>query len=380
MSLKNKINRWISAGLINQSQAEAILHYEKTERPRTIWGLSGFLLVAACSAGLGMIALIAANWRAIPIYAKLAGYFVLLISLGYYLLTIKLKNKSNFLSESLLIFFVILCLAGIGLISQIYNIGGEFYETLLLWSSITFLLTLLDDKELTSHIWLTSFYIGFSSWVMSAIVDTEVFLKITLQFPVFFLGLTMVLHNQKIEKTLPLNLFLPKRKALAKWAVFTGFISLISFNILSFESDSNKTIGAFDFILLSLLGGFVFTAITFSPYKKIQKNLLHGTLLLFFLFYIMALSIELNSLLSTFVSILILSLPAFFFATFKKKKLFGLFIFAIAVRLLIFYIDIYVSLMVTGLILIALAGLIFITVQLVKKNEKQILQWLTKLE
>ena len=380
MSLKSKTKRWLSAGLINQSQAEAILYYEKTEKSGTIWSLSGFLIVAACSAGLGMIALIAANWRAIPIYAKLAGYFTLLTSLGYYLLTIKLKNKSRFLSESLLIFFVIFCLAGIGLISQIYNITGEFYEPLLLWSFITFFLILLADKRLILHIWFSGFYIAFSSWTMDVISNTEISLKIILLFPIFFLGLATVLHNKKIEKTLPFNLLLPKRKALAEWTVFTGFISFIFFNVLSFESDSNKAVGAFDFILLSLLGGFVFTAIKFSPYKKIQKNLLNSTCFLFFLFYIMAFSTELNSLLSTLISILTLSLPAFFFATFKRKKLFGLFIFAIVVRLLIFYIDIYVSLMMTGLILVALAGLIFITVQLVKKNEKQISQWLTKLE
>lgn len=256
MSLKNKIKRWLFAGLINQSQAEAILHYEKTKTPGTIWSLSGFLVVAAFSAGLGMIALIAANWRVIPIYTKLAGYFALLISLGYYLLIINLKNRSRFLSESLLIFFIILCLAGIGLISQIYNIGGEFYEALLFWSFITFFLTLLTDKRLILHIWFSGFYIAFSFWIMDIIVDTELSLKIILLIPVFFLGLAMILHNEKIEKTLPLNLLLPKRKALAEWTVFTGFISLIYFNVLSFELDSNKAISAFDFILLSLLGGF----------------------------------------------------------------------------------------------------------------------------
>ena len=131
MSIQNKTKRWLKEGLITEEQKVAILQYEKSSKPHLSYSLYGFLVVAVVSASLGLIALIAANWRIIPSFVKLTLYFVSLGGLSFYAIkTYKISHKSQFWFEGLLLFFMLFCLAGIGLIAQIYNIKGEAHHTL----------------------------------------------------------------------------------------------------------------------------------------------------------------------------------------------------------------------------------------------------------
>ena len=186
--LKNKVDKWLSEGLISHTQKEAILNYEKTSKGGS-WILYGFLTVAVFSAGLGIIALIAANWRDIPPLVKLTCYFVLLGGVGW--LTLKQKSQRGF--ELLLIFFIILCLAGIGLILQIYNIEGESYKALFFWSFITAGLMACSRTELSMWLWLGGLYMACIGWLTSINNDSLFFKNcFTASFAVFFFGCNTV--------------------------------------------------------------------------------------------------------------------------------------------------------------------------------------------
>ena len=84
MSIQNKAKKWLKEGLITEEQKTAILQHEKSSKPHLSYSLYGFLIVAVVSASLGLIALIAANWRIIPSFVKLTVYFLSLGGLSFY--------------------------------------------------------------------------------------------------------------------------------------------------------------------------------------------------------------------------------------------------------------------------------------------------------
>ena len=366
--LKSKVDKWLSEGLISHKQKEDILNYEKTSKGGS-WILYGFLIVAVFSASLGVIALIAANWRAIPPFVKLISYFMVLGAVGQ----LALKQKPKAMFELLLIFFMILCLAGIGLISQIYNIEGESYKALFFWSVITAGLMACSRTELSMYLWLGGLYMACIGWLTSMDNDS-LFFKTLLLHPLLFFSLAMLLYNKKIRQTFPLLTI--KRKTIEEWAVFTGFISLIGLHFVP----SNLKTAFFEPAILLFISLLVFTSVFLSAYKKIQKHLLTGILLLFFLFYFLAFSTKLNSLVLMIFSSLMLALCAFFFATLKKQKLFMLFITAMILRILFFYINLFKSLAFTGFILVLMSFIIVVGVQVLKKNKAKLRCWMEQWE
>ena len=62
--------RWQQAGLIDADLAQRILAWESTHRrPVFLWAIAG---MGALAVGLGVMAIVGANWEDIPAWAKLA--------------------------------------------------------------------------------------------------------------------------------------------------------------------------------------------------------------------------------------------------------------------------------------------------------------------
>ena len=376
MALKTKINKWLSKGIITQEQGEAILNYEKSAKSSLSWSLYGFLILAAFSVGLGVVSLIAANWQFIPDYIKLTGYFLFLSCVGLPILNTKIIKKSPLLFEVFLIFFMLLCLGGIGLISQIYNIKGEVHSALFLWSVITSGVMAVSRGKAAMHIWLIGLYAGFISWGMhNKDLDFQVVVLSCFLASVLF---SMLFHNQKIAKILPT--LLSKRKAFEEWAVFYGFLSLIVFNLLSVLGETEVSLLEISFI--GSLEILTFLAIAFSNYKTTQKYLLALILSVIFLFFLVPSQYAENRLIlvNTIFSVMIFSLSAFFFITLEKRRLFVLCIVATIIRLIFFYIEIFTSLTVTGLMLVLLGLIIVFLIRLFDKNKEDIKKWIESLE
>ncbi|CAN0505988.1 unnamed protein product, partial [Phaeothamnion confervicola] len=69
------LKRWRSAGLLDDGAVGRISAWEATHRrPLWLWALSG---MGALAIGLGVVAVVAANWESIPLGAKLAGDLLL---------------------------------------------------------------------------------------------------------------------------------------------------------------------------------------------------------------------------------------------------------------------------------------------------------------
>ena len=374
MDIKNKkAKAWLKEGLISEDQMEAILRYEKSKKPTFSYSLYGFLTVAVVSVSLGLIALIAANWWIIPSFVKLIVYFLSLGGLSFYAIK-KDLNPNGLWFSGLLLFFMVFCLAGIGLIAQIYNIKGESYQTLFFWSLLTVGLMLLSQGSMVLYLWFASFYSAIWLFLIEEVLDGQLLFKFLLCQPLLLGFFALFFHNKKVVKAFPSLKF--KRQVFEEGALLASLLSLVLFHTISRSSQLNEV----DFFLLGPFCGLTVLGIYLSAYKKIQKKLLTGILSLFFLFYVLAFESSFNSLGLMIFSVLFLTLFAFFFATLKKKQIFTFFIFAIIVRILIFYISLFKNLTVTGLILLFSGFFIFAVVKWIKNNEQQWIKWVDSLE
>lgn len=160
MLIKTKLERWQQAGLLSFEQVERILAFENQHPQRSNWWLYSFIILGSAIVGLGIISLIAANWADMPDHLKLGADFLLLGILALGIFQQYPNRQQGVWFEVLTVGFMLLCLASIGLISQIFHVGGQWYHALLFWAVITFLLSLFTRHDFTRFFWVTLFLPG----------------------------------------------------------------------------------------------------------------------------------------------------------------------------------------------------------------------------
>lgn len=129
-SIKGKFKRWQEAGLISEEQSVAILAFEKERK-------SGKLIKDMTNVGifavlLGVASLVASNWSDIPPNLKLAGHFILNILVAGFMLRID-GVKHPVIKDACVLLLFGLFLTFIALIGQVYQLSGDIYLTLLVW-------------------------------------------------------------------------------------------------------------------------------------------------------------------------------------------------------------------------------------------------------
>lgn len=157
MNLSVKLSDWQKNNLITASQKTAILDYEnRVKRPMLFYSL---LFLSCFCIGIGLIAIIAANWEIIPSWVKLLTDFVILFSIAWGIGYTHKPNKALF-AEGLIICYALLILGSIGLIAQIFQLPAQGLSALLLWSLLTFPLLFLTSKPLLPGLWFLAFFIS----------------------------------------------------------------------------------------------------------------------------------------------------------------------------------------------------------------------------
>ena len=106
-----------------------------------------------------MIAVIAANWEAIPAAVKLGVDFALLCTAAWGVWHSRRKGR-NLAAEALLTAFALLVLGSIGLVGQIYHLPAHGLSALLFWSVLTFPLLFLSSKPLFPGLWFIGFFLS----------------------------------------------------------------------------------------------------------------------------------------------------------------------------------------------------------------------------
>ncbi len=356
--LEKGLKEWVALGLISSDQAARIRHHEAA-KPEASWVLSGLLLLGAGIVGIGIISLIAANWNEIPDPVKLGGDFLLLTALAVATFR-SWEAKKAIQFEALLLSFLILCLASIGLISQIYHTGGKLYQALLLWSLITFGAAIAARRTAVPFLWAGAFLTGLVFTALDSVALQPIFQRdyhaVFMAVPLLCAGLT-VLSKGLAEESGP-------TRAFRSWTLIAGLLALV---VAEFPELSRYKVGEGQ---TALVPGYVLgTVAAFGiwrsfGYRNIQKKLLLLTLGLFFIpFHLPRVGIE-APLTYAVLTIAVLSLVAIFLASLKERRLFQLFLSFLSLRFLVLYFQAFgglattgVGLIISGCLVIALAVL-----------------------
>lgn len=117
---------------------------------------------AAFLIGLGIIALVAANWEQIPNNIKLGGAVILMIANATAVI-LSIKFKKNILKQVLCGVFAALIMAVIGLIGQIFQLSSDVSGACLLWAACAWPLFLITPRLL--WLWIPLLFIGTKSFL-----------------------------------------------------------------------------------------------------------------------------------------------------------------------------------------------------------------------
>jgi uncharacterized membrane protein len=275
-STQKSLTRWLKQGLITAEQQQAILDFEAT-KPTGSWQSWGFVALGAIIAGIGLVSIVAANWGAIPDSLKLGFDFFLLTitALGIYFNQNSLKPHRF---DALIIIYLLLCLASIGLISQIYHTGGLLHHAFLFWSAITLPVALFSRKAFVPYLWVTIF--------MPSLV------LVIGEFSGKGIGNSDFLFDLKLA---------PQLVALA--ALLCGFLALLLRQF--FELPSFQRIFYFWFLMVGLFALGVFDALHSFGEAGIMRQELYGALIILALAMSVLLWMQIDYLKSNRVLLLI---------------------------------------------------------------------------
>ena len=279
--LDKKLLSWEQQGLISGDQADAIRAFERGEPDSGgHWWLYSLLILGAAIIGLGIISLIAANWARIPDDLKLGADFALLASLAVAILW--LQKRRHYAFDALIMGFIILCLATIGLIAQIYHINGNWYHALLLWASITFPLVTFS-RHLSVHFFWTSLFLHAAIWSLVGLTAGN--LRHAYQeIPAMFL-LAPLLSATLYSLTQRLHLLEKFRSSFFFWFQISGLLALIVVDTLRSGGDV-QTFQASWYIPAWCMAGVLTVIILLRPdYTWLNRGLLIGAIVLLLLYY-----------------------------------------------------------------------------------------------
>ncbi len=130
VNLDKALVRWQERGFIDGDTATAIRSFESAKhKPFFAWAayiLGGFAIT------IGIIALVAANWSAIPATAKLVAHFSLSLAVGLALIVVQARSH-RVATELLSLIAFGLTLSLIALIGQVYQIQSPLWAGLTTW-------------------------------------------------------------------------------------------------------------------------------------------------------------------------------------------------------------------------------------------------------
>lgn len=129
--------------------------------------------------GLGIIALVAANWEQIPNNIKLGGAVSLMV-VNAAAVILSMKFKKNTLTQVLCGVFAALIMAVIGLIGQIFQLRSDVSGACLLWALCAWPLFLITPRLL--WLWIPLLFVGTKSFAIYNTFVGDVLLNIGLNY------------------------------------------------------------------------------------------------------------------------------------------------------------------------------------------------------
>lgn len=154
-AVRARIEQWREAGMIDAATADRLAAHEAAAG-----GASGFhaafTLIGAGAVALGMAALVAANWDALPIWLKLGAHVAINLSLGVWAAAAVKRQPGGAGAEALLIVLSGSILAFIAHVGQSFQLQGDLFAPLATWLALTAPFTIALGRSLALR-WLFTF-------------------------------------------------------------------------------------------------------------------------------------------------------------------------------------------------------------------------------
>ena len=375
--IEKKIAHWQQRGLIDATQAEKILDYERQsgKSRRTSVVLYGFVVLGGCVISIGVISLIAANWDGISSAVKLGIAFGVHLGLAAGIYWAQSRGR-DILFDVLGTIFLFWCLATIGLVAQIFPAGGEPYQALTFWLIITLPLSYFGKRGVLASLWVLALFATFFTWTLDEkswwathfmLDESHSYVRDAALFPLFMisalwsLALASVCTHVRSLRHFATN--------LAFWGLAASMAAAVAGDI--YWSTHEFSTGHEDvllpaYALLALAAIVVGTRIDTTRREKIVLTLL---LALSVLIYVpsrhggsFVSDHDIAGAVGAIYSVLSMVLLAIYFALRQRYALFNAVTIAIGVRFLIVYFQVFedlaytgVGLVISGLVIIGLA-------------------------
>ena len=206
MSLDRRLEAWLRAGIIDEETSNRIRAFEdKHKRPTALYALVG---LGALAIGIGFVAIVAANWDAIPPAMKLGADLLIGAGLAFGIER-GLRRGGGWGAEALLMVYYLFVLASIGLLGQLYQLGSPLHLALGLWSLATLPLLFLTRSRFAGLLWasglITTYVANTIPWVErveeSAQLDVALSLGLALPTLLFVSSLLLRPGSEKAART-----------------------------------------------------------------------------------------------------------------------------------------------------------------------------------
>lgn len=367
MNINKKLVIWEKEKLISSEQGKAIMNFENLyRRPVLLYALS-FLSIFCI--GLGFVAIIASNWQAIPPFAKIGADIILLglISWGVWAARIK---SCDWAAEALIVLFAITIMASIGLIGQVYQLQSVSYRAYFLWSILSLPLLFFSCKTILPIIWWPLFIFSGLDFLASYEWFYKVYQILLSSFP-FATSLALIVVLACIYTLI--SLFKKSDFSLIK--AYRFWLIIIIFAEICFMDYGAGNVWVADLIGYSLKFSFnlwfvgTSTIIIFFMglinYKARQSLLLPGVIASMFVFAavynFLPQSETILEMWGFLLSMSCLSLLVVYGIKHNQTRLINLATALMAVRIFIVYLQVFGSLMSTGIGLLS-SGVVFLGV------------------
>jgi uncharacterized membrane protein len=356
-TIENKIKSWTEAKLISSEQATAILDYEESHDSKRSWAASavaGFGIIVFLT---GVISIIASNWEHISSLTKIISYFIIQALLG--IAVVRQDSKPGLLREVCISLFAGFMLAGIGLIGQIYNLGGKPWQALAFWLLLSLPVTFRAESRLSPHLWILFFMLSYGLWVFDS-QSLEITNRLLSSVAIAFLFLAVGLFRSSY---LPLNF----RTALRVWAfIFLAAVVTTTANGLWLQDSDSGWLKDVEYkfgiglIWFTTLIACLSVYLTRANYNKALSKVLCLMLISIASFITLPFFqiVPQNSLTAFLFFQLVWTLVAAAAGLARRRRLFDLATIVITLRFIVVYFEVFGSMAATGAGLIISGALI----------------------
>lgn len=372
--LEKHLTEWVKYQLITTEQRKAILDHESSVEKKS-FVTYGFIALGVLVIGMGVIALVASHWDQITDTVKLIADFILLTCVALFVVYYH-DTPYTGKFEGLLFGFLLLVLASIGLIAQIYQLSGDIENSFLFWCAITLPVALFTAKFFTPFFWISilipaSLAKSYDLIYYTFGLDKCVFTMVLTLTPMMTACCSILLrYVRKIAYYWHVSMVF--------WAMSLGFVMVVTSDVLISSSSicANELYVIPAFTLAAIVLIWIHAARVFTNY---QKTILTMMMAVYLLMNHFAFFTEDIPILGAAFSITLFTLLSLYCASANYRYWFHFFTFVIAIRFFFIYLEHFYGLASTGLGLIVAGSLIILLVYGWKRYSRDLLKYMEEL-